>query len=657
MRLDTLPALLLGALGLLAPAIQAQSLDPLVRLGTDRLGPAHELTRSGNLVYLAAGAALLVLDVTEPEDPVALGRLELDFVPEELRVTGTTLVAAAGERGLVLIDVADPARPVESARIDTPGFVAGVAVKPGLAFVADSVVVEEPPPPAPRGLLVVDIADPQQPHELGSHTCGVNGARDVAVFGSRAYVMCNTTLHVLDISDPAQPAPLAQTHLGSCWSLVVSGDGHRLYALRQPSHDDGNELRIWDVTDPSAIAPLGGLWEYDRFQSFAVVWDRLYASRQQGLWVYDVSDPADPTPVATLAGHPASDDLALGGDRLYAAARASGLQILDVSGWPVAIGGFATPGASRGVAIEGGRAYVTGDDDRVRILEVSDPAQVVELFSYAGTGELFEGLAADVEVADHRLFLLDARGLDIEDVSGPLLPQPLGRLDLAQAPRAMALGGATVYIGTDVYPAGGLVVIDVADPAQPVAIGALDSVGVYPETMALAGTRLLVAGGVSGGCRIVDVADPTRPVLTGWCDVGDYVWDVATAGDLAFLPGSFGLHVVDISNPSAPVEIGSLPASDVLYTQVALSGAVVFLTSHRGDLELVDVHDPTAPARLGSVPRASGGEWSALPVNLVARGGRVYLTESEAGLSIWAAPLFLDGFESGDVTAWSATAP
>ena len=67
---------------------------------------------------------------------------------------------------------------------------------------------------------------------------------------------------------------------------------------------------------------------------------------------------------------------------------------------------------------------------------------------------------------------------------------------------------------------------------------------------------------------------------------------------------------------------------------------------------VIDVSDPTSPFQVGSRSLSDS------TINIVESDGLVYVAATGAGMEILGeVPMFADGFESGDTSAWSTTAP
>jgi hypothetical protein len=88
---------------------------------------------------------------------------------------------------------------------------------------------------------------------------------------------------------------------------------------------------------------------------------------------------------------------------------------------------------------------------------------------------------------------------------------------------------------------------------------------------------------------------------------------------------------------------------------VAVSGSYAYVVNPEpAGLRVVDVSTPSAPVEVGSFD--TPGSASGVAVS----GPYVYLADLRAGLWVMSSCsglLFEDGFESGDLSAWSAVAP
>ena len=164
---------------------------------------------AGNFAYLAIAVplppfpsktALIIVNVQDPANPLVVGRYETPVggMADDLAVAGNYVYLVAGPElpeppqipgetsTLHIINVSDPANPTQAGVVDVAGWVEGVTVSGGLAYVVANPVDEG------NGILdIFDVSDPANPAEAGS--IEVEGESiDVAINETKAYVAGNT---------------------------------------------------------------------------------------------------------------------------------------------------------------------------------------------------------------------------------------------------------------------------------------------------------------------------------------------------------------------------------------------------------------------------------------------------------------------------------
>lgn len=452
--------------------------------------------------------------------------------------------------------------------------------------------------------------------------------RAIAVQGTYAYLGVGLRLVVLDVSDPAQPhevgvsAPLPHyvEHVAISGTLAYVAAG-------------GGGLQVVSVADPAHPALVGGLDTLGYAEDVAVSGHVAYlADGPYGLRVLDVSDPAHPAEIGSAYTMRYAYAVAVSGHLAYLAAAGAGLAVADVSdpAHPVELGELDTPGYAYGIAVSGGTAYVAGGWAGLRIVSVADPGAPVEVGSCATPGWAF-----GVTVSGTLAYVAGAfAGLQVVDVSDPAGPTPLGG-----SPAADGHAGEVVVRGTAAYVADdnlGLRVLDVSDPWNPSALGSY-SPPAFAYGVDVAGTYAYVAAGLQG-LRIVDVADPYHPREAGAYDTGSSAVAVDVAGQYAYLcvgaPPFYdtGLHVVDVADPAHPQPVAVLPAF-VECQDLVVNGSIVYVAS-AGELRLIDVSDPYHPAELSHLSTAEPGVILSGASSLAVSGTLAYAANVMSGMAV-----------------------
>lgn len=288
-----------------------------------------------------------------------------------------------------------------------------------------------------------------------------------------------------------------------------------------------------------------------------------------------------------------------------------------------------------------------------------------EVIGRAGSGAVWQ-VAAD----GSRLYAGDQSTITIYDVSEPAKPRELARLEAPGYFGAMAASGSTLFVeagiqfkGLETAPdsldqewirrgwlkldersysqgvfvgVSQLMAFDLADPAHPVLLGALnvtppDTLASRIHRMFLAGTTLYALPELNGAF-IVDVADPRRPMLLGALGRGmdvvlkDRHLYVADGPGLTIhsnegredRPGGFA--IVDASKPAALRELGRLDAQVLGDREFGANVSTVAVAGHHAYLGLsilkglkveeylvaVDVADPAKPREVGRLRLKKG---------------------------------------------------
>lgn len=239
--------------------------------------------------------------------------------------------------------------------------------------------------------------------------------------------------------------------------------------------------------------------------------------------VIDVSDSSNPFLVKEIELKGKLSNLYLDGDYAYVSSgdNSNQLQIVDISNPlnPELVSSTQSPDSknSRGVYIDGGRAYVS-----------------------FGNGE----------------------DLVIFDISNPLSPYRLGGVSLSGSSYEVVVKDEYAYVSSR-HNSREVQIVDVSDPSNPFYVDSLnlpDNGNAY--TISFKGEYLFV--GQSSDFRIIELVDPVSMNLVGSLYVEDVIYDVSlnTAGDdYVFLVGGrddLEFMVIDISSATNPVLAGGV---------------------------------------------------------------------------------------------------
>jgi len=241
----------------------------------------------GDLAYVNGGnSGLNILDLSNVDTPIRVGGITPNGSTMDIRIVGN-LAYIVMINQLVIVDISDPSNPVQLGSFSqTTGFPdAGVDVVGNRAYFATG----------NQGLVVVDVSDTAHPVARGAYTALARAAH-VQVVGSNAYVAAGSDgLVILDLTNPDNPTLLGQAHgpQNAYYVRVVNGlayvadyyDGVQIFDVRQPAtptllarYDTGDSVRSLDVEGDLLYIPAGSAG----LQIVQLHLDQLTASAQIG---------------------------------------------------------------------------------------------------------------------------------------------------------------------------------------------------------------------------------------------------------------------------------------------------------------------------------------------------------------------------------------
>ena len=289
-----------------------------------------------------------------------------------------TLGAYGRGRLLMLLDLTDPEDPVALGSVVLPGIVVSVQLDGGHAWVAAGA----------GGLVAVDVSDPLSPEIVALHSAGLDGEPaeviDAVVTADLAYLVVTRWvngryyggLRVVDVSSVTSPAPLGEElwpYLRFDGAVTVT-DGLALIA-------DHGLVRMIDVSHPTHPRWIGNFGVWWGVRRAAAAGTTAYVATSHEILVVDLDDFSEP--VSELETNRQLATLDVDGDLAYlvgglreASHATSGLTIVDVSDprLPHEVAFVESPVPIVDVAVDGGRALLAAADHGVRVADVSNPA-------------------------------------------------------------------------------------------------------------------------------------------------------------------------------------------------------------------------------------------------------------------------------------------
>ena len=278
-----------------------------------------------NYVFLAFGNELLILNVSNPSQPVRIASLPVAGTPNAIVIENTRLYISGPDMGVQIVDITSPASPQVIGSYNPAGSEANIDVDGLTLFVADQV----------NGLRIVDVTSASHPTLLSTTDYPWGGAYAVVVRGSWAYVAHWPVVDANDITDKSSPRPRGiMANCPPCSDIAI--DGVMLTSI-QNRYEGGlggtGTLRISNISDPNGGTVLGSLsLDNSWFQDVETISNFAYiAALDKGLIVVNIGTPGNPQVAGQYNTLGTSRDVAISGMYAYLADEDAGLRILDVS--------------------------------------------------------------------------------------------------------------------------------------------------------------------------------------------------------------------------------------------------------------------------------------------------------------------------------------
>lgn len=607
-------------------AVAQECFDPVGRFP---YGATEAVVIQGSTAFVGNGAALMVVDLTDPENPLPMG--ELTFVEKvmSLAVDGDRLYAGTRDR-LSVVDVSQPSAPAVIFELPRYWYPRDMSVSGDvLCVLADD-------------LLVFDVSTPL-PIEASSRP--LDNDTDVELVGQHAFLSTNG-LEVLDVSNPYAPV-LVGALAGIQGQLDAEGD--ILY-----SASDG-DFRVIDIHDPSLPALLGSETFSGTVRDVAAAGELAFVSTAiDGLFVVDVENPAEPSVVGSAPATGASGNerwvkVAAMGEVAAVATVDHGIRVISAAdpADPIEVAAIDSVAYGDGAALSNDVVFIAAEYRGLRVVDVSDPADPknMTIFDLGGWPSGVAAVGDLVYTAHPRLKIMDA--------SDPSQPVIIGEDPNLWGDPIEVVGGFA-YVAKESF---GLQVVDVSDPEVPVEVGSLDLGDEIWHSLDVLGDLAAVRSG--GTIAIVDVSEPTDPVLRSSFDPGWSLTGPVLYRSYLLFATSRLLYTYDLSDPDHPAEVNELDVVNYI-GGINVAGSVAYLgTFLEGGpgptwVEAWDIGDPANPTLIGT--RADAGSVQ----HFVFDEDHVFTIRVDSGFDVFTLcldPLFADDFELGNTDAWSSAVP
>ncbi len=569
-----------GTLLVLLAATPVHALDSwnMSQVGYSTMGTPNSAVVNGNIAYVAAGSALLVVDISNPLVPEIVEVVITPGGAKALILHGNYLYSGQGQDGINIYQVG-AAEPYLTFAGNEPTSLNAYQfdIEGGNLFVADGA----------NGLLVYSLTNPTNPSLRGTYALPEINFFDVDVVGALAYVMFVRDewdlffpgLRVFDVTNPSFPMELASTEFdwqGAPGSVVV--DGSFVFVS-----NGFNSIHVAAYAPPSTLVEINTISAPGA--GMVLVGNTLFSSGSYGIAATDVTDPLNHLELASESqGGYSGGSLWTDGSSIVFPVGDQGVVMFDASvpGAIVRQGTVAAPSRTLDVEINDDAVFVA--DHQTMSLFGSVSPLVVQGVN-AGLNNDW-----DVELGVDGVLFASGAGIRSIDIAQPAELLTLASINPAGQELDLCAVGTTVYSAQS---SSGFAITDFADPANPQELGTFTAHSVGDLT---ASGDFVYSAGV-GLIEAVDVSDPTLPLVTDAVPYTSYVGSMHVFYDHLYVAeGTNGVRIFDISTPGTLNEIGLIPAQDGVW-DVDVNGVWAWVADGRY-VRVYDVGNKASPVEI-----------------------------------------------------------
>lgn len=284
-------------------------------------------------------------------------------------------------------------------------------------------------------------------------------------------------------------------------------------------------------------------------------------------------------------------------------------------------------GTVQKVELQGNYAYVA-QGTRLVVLDITAPAQPTEV----GKTAVLPGRVSDMALAGNYIYVVNYQSVLVIDITTPTNPIKIAEFLLNDAHYVTVANNFAYIVGGNM-----LRIVNISNPSSPFLEGTYirQSGDVFSinggSHVVVQGNLAYVAAGMSRGIVIIDVSDPANPVAVGQYPgrTGVATGAVAVDGNYAYV-GLDGVHVVDVTDPANPVQLGvfdpDIPAHPA---DLIKSGDLVYIALSTFDTWVIDVSNPTSPTQVAKIETGLGSA-----SDLAIQDNHLYIADRDAGLHI-----------------------
>ena len=479
---------------------------------------AIALDSKGEFAYVANGdQTIQVLNVKDSSYPTrVVDKFFSNANFYDVVVTGRTMLAAGGAKGIFVYSLANPKAPLRAKRVKSLKACTSLAVQGQLVAALDGNL----------GLVLVSFPAWNTPTVEGTLTLPNPGQACAFLPQDPTKLLVaegDGGIQIIDVSNPAAPAVVASSATPSpCVGLSLSGSNP--YAV---CGDNGLwALNLSNPSQPTAQQVLEGEPGKTAIVSLG---DTAYVGSNSHLEVWNCSNPAQPVKVTSIPVAQPIVDMTLSGHLLFAACQTAGVDVFDISApqAPALLSTLPVTGSAVQVAVEGNLMAVAAGLQGLVIADISSPAAPAALGTWQYTKKSNPGFVSGAAFSgpttvwvNHNIY-----GATALNVSAPATPTIIGKESSTGMFGKVYPYSNVLYVCSE---AGGLALIDISNPAKPVKKTIVSTT--YASSLLLDGDRALLCDGF-GGLKEFDLTDPLVPAQVTLFSMPGYAYNVTVLPD------------------------------------------------------------------------------------------------------------------------------
>ncbi|MHA1346616.1 MAG: LVIVD repeat-containing protein [Candidatus Heimdallarchaeaceae archaeon] len=239
----------------------------------------YDISLEDEYAFISSANGILILDISNPEEPVMLSQIELANGSKGVYVENNFAYIAADYAGLVIADVSNPNEPIIINQYQINGdFAYKVIVDESFLYVNFLV----------NGVQIFEISDPSSPILVGEQSDGYGFGRDMKIYKDTLF-FCTPRegLSIIDISDKSNPVILCLAPDSiEAYDAFISDEF--LYLAR---FDRG--ISIYDISDPSLPILTDSYYNRDGGEATGIYEkdELLYVADRYSIEIFNVTNP------------------------------------------------------------------------------------------------------------------------------------------------------------------------------------------------------------------------------------------------------------------------------------------------------------------------------------------------------------------------------